>query len=95
MNLQDRIVAIAEELNKHIGNEVLAYLIAESAGVYWEKTQVEDFGLQFFDAENIVFGGTNRLIWSPSKGFRPDRGYCTAKFLKHYDSIGPLPGNRK
>jgi len=94
MTIQDRIAQVAEDLNKHVGNDVLAYLIAESAGFYWGKTQPEDFVVQFFTADHIVFGSTNRLIWSPATGFRPDRGYCTAKFLKHYDSIGPLPGAR-
>jgi hypothetical protein len=35
---------------------------------------------------NAVFGGTNRLIWHPKHGFRPDRGYCTERFLREFDA---------
>jgi hypothetical protein len=95
MTIQDRINSVANELNKHIDNEMLSYLVAESAGYYWEGIQADDFGLQVFDTEYIVFGGVNRIVWSPANGFRPDRSYCTARFLKRYESIGPLPGLNK
>lgn len=35
---------------------------------------------------NVVFGGTNRLLWNPKSGFRPDRPYCTDRFLLEFDA---------
>ena len=34
---------------------------------------------------NAVFGAHNRVLYHPISGFQPDRGYCSAKFLKAFN----------
>lgn len=42
----------------------------------------EDYCIQHSTDEVIIFGGTNRLIWSVFTGWRIDEPYCTKKFIK-------------
>jgi hypothetical protein len=73
---------------------VLWFDIFEAASRYWEENP-DDFCVQSFEGgETIVFGGLNRLIWSPFTGFQADRSYCSKKFLERYDKLGPNPGRR-
>lgn len=75
--------------------ELLAEIVAQASN-FWYADGIDpgDFCLQsnptsFSGA--IVFGGTNRLIWSPRNGFHPDQSYCNPRFLehaKHLRSIG-------
>jgi hypothetical protein len=51
----------------------------------------DDFCVQTIGYQSIVFGGTNRLIWIPEFGFRPDPQYCTESFLRRCASLGDLP----
>ena len=46
----------------------------------------EDFCVQ--DVGSVaVFGGTNRLIFSPRKGFYPDKSYCTDRFIDLFNDM--------
>jgi hypothetical protein len=76
-----------EKLRPFLGD--FADLVAEAAAVYFEVCP-EDFGVQYV-GEAVVFGGTNRLIWTPAQGFRPDREYCSPAFLKHAGALGRVP----
>ena len=50
-----------------------------------------DFGVQCVQDTTAVFGGTNRVIWSVEGRFRPDRSYCTERFLTAWDAkYGPI-----
>lgn len=76
-----------------LGDLVMLFMsIVEAAAHYWEQSDADDFCVQSFSGEAIVFGGTNRLIWTPAHGFRPDRSYCTPKFYEHALYLGPVPG---
>ena len=66
--------------------------IFKAAALYWVDLDEDDFCLQSASSETLVFGGTNRLIWSAARGFQPDQSYCTEKFLLNWQAIGPLPG---
>jgi len=48
----------------------------------------DDFCVQSTSDEgNQVFGGTNRVIFSPATGWKPDRLlYCTERFLREWDA---------
>jgi len=72
--------------------EVMLYEIVRWAAWYWTGLNEDDFGLQSFSGDVIVFGGFNRLVWRPQHGYIADRDYCSPRFLANYDSIGPLPG---
>jgi hypothetical protein len=43
----------------------------------------DDFCIQ--STSNLVFGGTNRIVWSARYGFLADRSYCTPRFLACFD----------
>jgi hypothetical protein len=66
--------------------------IIRAAAVYWRGIDPADFCIQSFSPTSIVFGSTNRLVWTPTGGFRPDRSYCTNKFLGNCAALGYLPG---
>ncbi len=68
----------------------IGFQVVEAAMEYFVECP-EDFCLQNMSGETIVFGGTNRLLWTARHGFRPDRSSCTEKFLRHYVSMGDLP----
>jgi len=58
-------------------------LIIEEAYAYWERANcVSDFCVQHIGLGGIVFGGSNRLCWSFTQGFRIDKSYCSENFLK-------------
>ncbi len=60
--------------------------IVHAAARYFEKCP-EDFCIQHVAAVSIIFGGTNRLIWSPVSGFRYDEPYCRPEFIAHYKEL--------
>ena len=68
------------------------YTLCEAAAEYWSGLDPYDFCVQSFkNGEVIVFGSTNRLIWSARGGFRPDVSYCTGQFLINCRRLGSLP----
>jgi len=75
-------------------SDLLVFAVVEAAASYWDAPGVDhrDFGLQSGGGDVLVFGGSNRLVWTPSRGFVPDRALCSAAFLKNYAAVGPLPG---
>lgn len=46
----------------------------------------EDFCLQCVGSV-VVFGGRNRLLWSPNHGFRCDSDYCTKNFIANMQMV--------
>ena len=64
----EHVLALVEE----------AYRIFERAGI------PQDFCLQHVGLTNLVFGSTNRLLWSVQTGFVPDKSSCTEKFLNNW-----------
>lgn len=46
----------------------------------------EDFCIQHISGDTAIFGGFNRVIWTPMKGFRLDPSYCTVGFV---NAVGP------
>lgn len=68
-------------------SERIGDIVLEAAHDIFCTCQAEsDFCVQSTGGQTVVFGGTNRLIWTARGGFRPDRGYCTERFLALYDS---------
>jgi hypothetical protein len=58
--------------------------IVAAAADFWERADnLDDFCIQSTDfCEQIVFGGTNRMVWSIRRGFFIDESYCSDKFLR-------------
>lgn len=59
----------------------------EAYSIFCDCGAEEDFCVQATGSESVVFGGTNRLMWSVRRGFYPDRPYCTPTFLKRWDLL--------
>lgn len=91
--LRERAYQQAEKLHVTAGCSDIVIAIVLAAAEYWDTIDLMDFCVQSLNPDVIVFGSVNRLIWTPAHGFRPDRGYCSEKFLATYDQIGPLPGS--
>lgn len=67
--------------------EVIGMRVCEVALEIFQRCGSEsDFCVQHAWV-NIVFGGTNRLIFSPHSGWRIDRSDCTTKFIDCWESI--------
>lgn len=49
---------------------------------------VDDFCVQSFGINYVVFGGTNRLVFYPKHGrWIPDKSHCTEKFLQKWEAL--------
>ena len=79
---------VAEELERidPADQEQLVFSVIDTAATFFEGFDT-DFGIQYRDSDNIIFGGLNRIVWSPLKGFRIDRDYCTPDFIAQFDKI--------
>jgi len=64
--------------------DILKELVIETAKNFWEENP-EDFCIQFDSFDSIVFGCTNRIIWSIYSGYRLSEMHCTDKFIKHFN----------
>ena len=91
--LEDKVDA---ELERVVGTlsvpmAMVMFEVVRWAACYWHGVSDDDFCIQSVGETTIVFGGTNRLVWSPSAGYRPDRSYCTQSFLHRWEQLGRLP----
>jgi len=69
-----------------INAQELIWGVVEGAAMYF-KDYPRDFGIQHSSSNTIVFGGSNRLIWSPVSGYSADRSYCSSLFLMNHDKL--------
>lgn len=71
-------------INEMLIDEV-GWLVCEKAEeIFRHCGAAEDFCVQHVGSEAVVFGGTNRIIWSPTGGFRLDSDYCTERFKQAF-----------
>lgn len=81
-----RIEAVAQQL----GGGDIAYSIAEAAAAHWgyDGADPNDFCLQppgeLTLGASLVFGGSNRLRWSPRRGFSIDAARCSPDFIDNF-----------
>lgn len=63
-------------------------VVAEAMNRFAVCGAEKDFCIQAVGMSSVVFGGTNRIIFNPSSRtvWRPDRGYCTSRFLEEWDA---------
>jgi hypothetical protein len=61
--------------------------VAESAmRIFSDCEASSDFCIQTVGSV-VVFGGTNRLCFSPFKGFYLDEKFCTENFIKKFNEL--------
>ena len=65
----------------------IGMLVEDAAFEIFDKCgAADDFCTQ--DVGSVaVFGGTNRLIYSPVHGFRMDESYCTPTFRERFNKL--------
>lgn len=96
--LSEKVERIVTGLDPRGNCEQIIALVGEvivGAAVYWLDFDADDFCVQSLGPEVAVFGSTNRLVWSPSTGYVPDKSYCNERFYKRALHIGPLPQSRR
>lgn len=72
-----------EKMLQDIGNAV-----CEAAwSLFCDCGAEDDFGIQSVSCDTVIFGGTNRVIWSGYGGFRVSRTHCTPRFLENWDNL--------
>ena len=72
---------LSDSFKDSVGVEIVE-LIVEEAFSYWEVANcMSDFCFQSAGVGTIVFGSTNRLLWSYISGFRIDQSYCSPNFI--------------
>jgi hypothetical protein len=65
----------------------LGEVVLDQAEALFESCgYAEDFCVQFIGHDHAIFGGANRVIWTPAKGFHPLRGSCTTAFLQRCEA---------
>jgi hypothetical protein len=69
----------------------LLWYVVEGASVYWAD-KPSDFALQSAEpGKAIVFGGWNRITYTPGGGYQLHRYSSTDDFITRYLMIGPNP----
>jgi hypothetical protein len=69
----------------------LLWYVVEGASVYWADKS-SDFALQSAEpGKAIVFGGWNRITYTPGGGYQLHRYSSTDDFITRYLMIGPNP----
>lgn len=63
--------------------------VIEVAEYCFEKAGCpEDYCIQHSNGcGTVVFGGTNRLIWSAFRGWKIDKPYCSDAFIKAAEEL--------
>ncbi|WP_295390503.1 hypothetical protein [uncultured Thiodictyon sp.] len=81
----DEAIAGRTEETEAIGS----YVILNAWKIFRACDAANDFAIQSISDvnEEAVFGCTNRLVWRPASGYRPDRSYCTQGFLSRWDQL--------
>jgi hypothetical protein len=72
------------DMENGVVEEIGLLLIDEAQQRFQQCDAQNDFCIQDVGI-NVIFGGTNRLIWSPRQGFILDKLYCTQQFIKKYE----------
>ena len=79
-------IEIAEQLERDWGEIVLS-IVEEAREIFKSCGAESDFGLQYATGGVIVFGGTNRLLWTSGGGFRPvGDASCSSRFLERFNA---------
>jgi hypothetical protein len=80
----DDLEKIAMKLEPAWGELVLS-IVEAAHDKFVECGAGHDFCLQSTGPSTLIFGSRNRLVWTASNGFVPDRSYCTTPFLAAWD----------
>jgi len=93
VNTLERAIIEASERLAEAEAPLIAAAVVEAAALYWAENP-GDFGVQSASGGVIVFGGSNRVRWSPLTGFVLLDQH-SPPFAEHFARVGaPLPRAR-
>ncbi len=87
--LERAVITATERLAETEGPGIVAAIV-EAASLYWTENP-GDFCVQSTGVGTIVFGGSNRVRWSATRGFVLLEQH-SPPFAEHFARVGsPLP----
>lgn len=79
---------LTEKDYEKLGESLAINIAGVAESIFTRCGAKSDFCLQSVSAGGFcVFGGTNRLVFSPCRGWRIDPWYCTEQFTKLFNEI--------
>jgi hypothetical protein len=68
--------------------EAMGTMVVDAAkDIFQDCGALSDFCVQNVGPSSVVFGGVNRVIWTPLRGFRRNHVDCTERFATTFDSL--------
>ena len=82
-------MSIANYVQQHeVEATNLLYDVIDTAQYLYEKAGFkDDFCVQHITNSVIIFGGWNRVIWSPLNGYRVDSSSCREEFIEKFNNV--------
>ena len=74
------------EMHKTEATNLLFEVIDTAEYLYNTAGFKSDFCVQHISNSVIIFGGHNRVIWSPLNGYRVDSSCCRDEFIEKFNS---------
>ena len=71
--------------------EIGAVLVDEAYTLFCDLKIERDFCVQAIGCNCVVFGGSNRIIWSLQHGFQLDVSYCSPDTISKWGAMNGKP----
>jgi hypothetical protein len=71
--------------------EIGTVIVNEAYQLFVDLKIEGDFCVQSIGYNCVVFGGTNRIIWSVRYGFRLDAPYCSDHVVRRWGAMNGQP----
>jgi hypothetical protein len=71
--------------------EIGEVIVNEAYGLFCDLGIEYDFCIQVVGGNCVVFGGTNRILWSVRYGFRLDVAYCNDTTVLKWGRMNGTP----
>ena len=75
------------EMHKTEATDLLFDVIDTAEYLYNTAGFENDFCVQHIPNSVIIFGGWNRVIWSPLNGYRVDSSSCREEFIEKFNNV--------
>ena len=82
IKLQEKLCNIRQDDK----NDITLLVCEMAASIFEEIGCPDDYCIQDISGYRVIFGGLNRVVFTPFDGFWADQIYCTANFLDKFDS---------
>jgi len=86
-NELEKALFMFESEQGEISIDIMYSVFERAYSIFHRAGCPHDFCVQHATEYGIVFGGSNRLVWTPFNSFSADPNYCTESFIKAYRTI--------